>query len=237
MGNNKPQEGHFVLNRKGEVLTLVEDTYKPQVTLYFKNCHDCNYVVDSMCTKIMIESCKNTKFTFNKKIVTSVVEVYKCDDTALHVNTAIGTLQLDVCKKLHIDVSSTDHFKHLYWTAVHDLTVSFADNEELKLNTGFHKMKAVYPHLDENIDQFITRILHGKLQTEQLVRLQNGFPTTEREAREFDRRQEEAIQKLAKESGITIGRKKPAGPKLKPNDPCNCGSGFKYKKCHGRQDI
>ena len=23
-------------------------------------------------------------------------------------------------------------------------------------------------------------------------------------------------------------------PKIKPNDPCPCGSGMKYKKCHGK---
>jgi len=26
----------------------------------------------------------------------------------------------------------------------------------------------------------------------------------------------------------------PTGPKLGRNDPCFCGSGLKYKKCHGR---
>jgi preprotein translocase subunit SecA len=26
---------------------------------------------------------------------------------------------------------------------------------------------------------------------------------------------------------------KRVGPKIKPNDPCHCGSGKKYKKCHG----
>ncbi|MFN7132912.1 MAG: SEC-C metal-binding domain-containing protein, partial [Myxococcales bacterium] len=27
------------------------------------------------------------------------------------------------------------------------------------------------------------------------------------------------------------------GPKLKPNDPCHCGSGKKYKKCHGLEEA
>jgi preprotein translocase subunit SecA len=26
----------------------------------------------------------------------------------------------------------------------------------------------------------------------------------------------------------------PSGPKIGRNDPCFCGSGLKYKKCHGR---
>ena len=30
------------------------------------------------------------------------------------------------------------------------------------------------------------------------------------------------------------GTNAPGGPKLGRNDPCYCGSGLKYKKCHGR---
>ena len=33
------------------------------------------------------------------------------------------------------------------------------------------------------------------------------------------------------EGGITYKR---SGKKIMPNDPCPCGSGKKYKKCHGR---
>ncbi|MBI5548078.1 MAG: SEC-C domain-containing protein, partial [Deltaproteobacteria bacterium] len=27
------------------------------------------------------------------------------------------------------------------------------------------------------------------------------------------------------------------GPKVRPNDPCPCGSGKKYKRCHGLEDA
>lgn len=73
----------------------------------------------------------------------------------------------------------------------------------------------------------------GKLLTEQIIRLENGYPTTAREKKIYDDRQEEAIQKLAKDAGITISKKKATGPKVKPNEPCHCGSGKKFKKCHG----
>jgi uncharacterized protein YecA (UPF0149 family) len=33
------------------------------------------------------------------------------------------------------------------------------------------------------------------------------------------------------EGGVTYKR---SGKKIMPNDPCPCGSGKKYKKCHGR---
>jgi preprotein translocase subunit SecA len=34
--------------------------------------------------------------------------------------------------------------------------------------------------------------------------------------------------------GETAGRATPGTPKLGRNDPCWCGSGLKFKKCHGR---
>ena len=45
----------------------------------------------------------------------------------------------------------------------------------------------------------------------------------------FDEEQRGALYKEQKESGTV---RKPA--KIYPNDPCPCGSGKKYKKCHGR---
>ena len=45
----------------------------------------------------------------------------------------------------------------------------------------------------------------------------------------FDEEQRKELYKEQKESGTV---RKPA--KIYPNDPCPCGSGKKYKKCHGR---
>ena len=45
----------------------------------------------------------------------------------------------------------------------------------------------------------------------------------------FDEEKRAALYKEQKESGTV---RKPA--KIYPNDPCPCGSGKKYKKCHGR---
>ena len=67
---------------------------------------------------------------------------------------------------------------------------------------------------------------------ERVVRLVNGYPTTEREAKAFDDTQEEAIRKLAEQSGITI-KHKTDKPAVGRNDPCICGSVRKYKKCCG----
>jgi len=55
-----------------------------------------------------------------------------------------------------------------------------------------------------------------------IIRLDNGFPTTEREEREFQRRQEANLQKLTNEllgKNIHLGRRKDIGPKIRRNDP------------------
>ena len=72
----------------------------------------------------------------------------------------------------------------------------------------------------------------GTLRSEKVVRLENGFPSTKREDDEHGRREEEALQGLTDRMGITMKRKADTiGNKQKPNDPCQCGSGKKYKKC------
>jgi hypothetical protein len=59
-------------------------------------------------------------------------------------------------------------------------------------------MVALYGELSPTIDQFIIRWVKDELLVERVVRLDNGFPTTAREKKVYDERQEELLQKLAK---------------------------------------
>ena len=65
-------------------------------------------------------------------------------------------------------------------------------------------MAKLNPKIDAETDQFIVRLLPNKLTgkiqllNELVVRLENGFPTTEREARQFEERQEANLQALAR---------------------------------------
>lgn len=124
------------------------------------------------------------------------------------------------------------HVGQLYYVSI----------EEHSLSTGIDLIAAENKKIQPETDQFIVRLVphkvtgHLHLLNELVVRLNNGFPTTEREARLFEERQEANLQKLAKEllgADIQIGKKKDQGPKVKPNEPCKCGSGKKYKKCCG----
>jgi len=224
------------LNETGQKTTFEEDSFPPTATLYFKNCNDCEYVVDSMSTKILFEGCSNVKVTFNKKIVTGLVDIWKCNNFSFESNSKVGTLQLDICKGVTGHFKTMDLFSQCVWAGVFDLKFSFGDSDQ-KMETGFDKQQKDHAvALHEQVDQFIVRFVKEKLQCELIVRLTNGFPTTEREAREFDRRQDDNMRKLAEQAGITIAKKKSTTKKPGQNEPCHCGSGKKYKKCHFVQD-
>jgi len=231
-GNPKEQAAKYILGKRGLKETFGEGSHEPQATVYFKNCHDCDFILDAMCTKVLIEDCHNCKITLNQKIITNTLDIWKCNDSQLHVNTKIGTLQADICKKLKVDFSLKGDFTTMVWAGVYDLSLSFLDSGEI-LQTGFSQMAEKYPGLNDGIDQFIIRFLEGELVSEQIVRLANGYPTTEREAKAFDEKQEQLLKKLAQEAGITIGKKKQE--KIAPNSVCpKCESGKKYKKCCGK---
>ena len=56
--------------------------------------------------------------------------------------------------------------------------------------------------------------------------------------REFQKRKQRELEQASMagsgemQKPQTVRR---AGEKTRPNDPCHCGSGKKYKKCHGAE--
>jgi len=232
MGNAKKQDAKICIGEKGKKETLDDTTVKPQATVFFKNCEDCEYILDAMCTKVLIEGCHNTKIILKQKIVTSTVDIYKSDNFKLDVSTKVGTLQTDVCNNLDIHFQNKELFQTIVWAGVHDLTLTFRE-ENHTLKTGFKQMQELHGELNLTTDQFIVRWIKDELLSERVVRLDNGFPTTAREKKIYDDRQEEALAKLAKEAGITIGKK--GEKRILPNSVCpKCKSGLKYKKCCGK---
>jgi len=237
IGNAKEQDAKFITNKDGVTEVLTNEEVKSSATVLFKDCSNSEFVVEALTTKLLISGCNNCRFTLNGKIVTSILEIWNCESSFVTINTKVLTLQVDACKAASFQFATKEDFNSLVWAGTDDLIVSFNDNEE-RVETGFDKMKELYTTkfksmedqtLNKEIDQFVVHFVGGKLITEQVVRLKNGFPTTEREAKEFDSRQEEAVKKLAEAAGITIRPKKEA--KIARNGPCPCKSGKKYKKC------
>jgi len=233
MGNPKQQEAKYFMNEKDQKVTVEQEGIKYQSTLFFKNCQNCEYIISALCTKILIDGCSNTRIVFNGKVVTNVIEIWRCNNFHILANTKLHTMQIDMCRVLTVEFAKCDFFHSIVWAGTHDLSIKFTDAEEHNLiGTGYTQMKEIHPDLNEQTDQIHCRFIKGKLASELVVRLQNGFPSTEREAKEFDAKQEAAIKQLAKEAGINIKRKVEKKPGR--NEPCDCGSGKKYKNCHGQ---
>jgi hypothetical protein len=242
IGNPGEQNMHFIMNEKGVKSLIAKDAIPHTTTVFFKNCDGGEYTVSAKCTKVFIESCHNCTITLRGTILTHTVEIWKCNDTKLNVNTTVRTLQADLCHRLKLHYLARDFFESVVWSGVYDMLVGFEDDAETLL-TGFSHMKESYPDLNDQIDQFIIRTLKGKLTNEQIVRLANGYPTTEREAQEFDAKKEkndaaleEYVQRRLLEGGIVLGKKKKDGPKVGRNDKCPCNSGKKYKQCCEKKD-
>ncbi|XP_049849902.1 uncharacterized protein LOC126320452 [Schistocerca gregaria] len=215
---------------------------KPKELLFFKNCSDSNYTVSTVCTKVLVENCDNVTIMLNEKVMTNIVELWKCKDVTIHIDTAIYTIQLDICNNVKLLFSHKDNYHQVVWAGVDDLSIEFQKASEHNMQTGLRQMKEIYTDLNDEIDQFIIRFLDDKLTSEQVVRLSNGYPTTKREADEWDAQQakkdeaaEDRVRKmldLAPQLGIhNFGLQKSAKGKVGRNEPCPCGSSLKYKKC------
>eukprot|EP01090_Pellita_catalonica_P021353 TRINITY_DN7975_c0_g1_i1.p1 TRINITY_DN7975_c0_g1~~TRINITY_DN7975_c0_g1_i1.p1 ORF type:complete len:422 (+),score=136.42 TRINITY_DN7975_c0_g1_i1:28-1266(+) len=111
-----------------------------------------------------------------------------------------------------------------------------------KLSSGFKQKQEEYQgKLSEATDQFIVRILNENILAEELiVRLANGFPTTEREAIAFDEEQqknreamEAYVRQLVDHGSNKLGLNRLQKQKIPRNAPCPCESGRKYKVCCG----
>jgi len=239
LGNAKEQEIYSIMNQKGQTILVKDDVLKPENTIFIKGCEDCTIEIRGRSTKIMIEGCRRTKIHLHSRIITNIVEAWKCVDSLLNIQAEVKTLQLDLCRKLETQFSTRTMLPNIVWAGVYDLSIAFDDEPNTSPHlTGFDQMKPDYPDLNPIHDQFIIRMLKGEIASEQIVRLANGYPTTEREAQEFDtsteknqKNAEEYIKTRLKDSGITLGKKKPTGPKVGRNDPCPCGSKKKSKNC------
>jgi len=239
VGNAKEQIIHHIRDKKGETVHIRDADIKPESTLYVKGCEDCEINFHAKCTKVMIEGCRRCKFTLKGRILTNIAEVWKCADTNVAITAEIKTLQLDICRNLALTFETRDNLHNIVWAGVYNLSIDFKDEPQTAPHvTGYDQMKEKHADLNPIHDQFIVRNLKGDITSEMVVRLANGYPTTEREAQEFDTQKEkneknaeEFIRKKLLDSGITLGKKKAEGKKVGRNDPCTCGSGKKAKKC------
>jgi len=208
-----------------------ESEVQPDEVISFSGCKNCEYTIDARCTKIFVERCENFLLRLNGLILTHTIEIDACEKLNLLAYTKIGTLQVERSSKINLLVQDPQHFSgFMIWAGCYMLRLQV---EDAVMNCDFGLTQKLDPTINIERTQFKVWLnSQGKLSCDKIIRLENGFPTTKREDDEHERRKEEKLNDFAQRMGVTVNRKEGAvGGRIKPNEPCPCGSGQKYKKC------
>jgi len=258
VGTGRATGMHALIRLKDETRTLVQEGIDSKATIVVQNCEHCKFEVACLCTKIFMMSCADVEISIPRegKVVSATFEAYTCRQISVRTDTPLMTVQLDACTDFNIEFLHRECYRMVVWAGCENLTVSVrhatldaADAAatsvakrdpsaevaaaEWVVKTGMTEMRKEFANLRADIDQFKVHFVGDRLLNERVVRLNNGFPTTQREADDYDRRQEINMQKLADTMGITVKRK-PRDPnqvRVKRNALCPCGSGKKAKNC------
>jgi len=231
VGAGKSSKLKAFFKAKDEEREIGETDVAVDEVISFSQCKNCKYTVNARCTKIFVDHCEDLVLHLNGNVLTATVEVDACERMNLIVNTKVGTLQVERCKKMNILVPDKEHYSgFMIWAGCFMLRLQVA---EQVMSCDFGLTQKLDPTINEERTQFkVWMNSVGKLSCDKVIRLKNGFPSTKREDDEHNRREEEKLNELAKRMGITVHRKEDAiGGRVKPNEPCPCGSGQKYKKC------
>jgi hypothetical protein len=238
-GQLQQQATISLLNKKGttEVIKLEKGEdgtdLKSTPTLIIKDCNDIKVLVERRTTKILVQNCENISLTLNHKLLTNTLECWRGSNVTLNINVQLKTMQLDLLQNVEVNFLKAEDFGSLIWNSIEDTKITFADHPSFNTTTGLAERKTVLPDSTE-VDQFIVRIVEGRLLNERCVRLKNGFLSTEREAVDWEKRndlaRERYMSKFMKEAGIALNRDENKNEQA-PNSKCNCGSGKKYKVC------
>jgi len=238
--NMQNQAKILLCDRNSETETFVNESdtkttdLKQIPSVYIKNCNDCHYIFNRRIVKVLVENCTNCTIEINRSVLTRTAEIWHGTDLKLNVRTSIKTLQVDMVENMEIEFSEWSNFFSVIWNQLENCSLSFGDSKEFNTTTGFQQMLTQYPDSDLKTDQFIIRFVEGELKSERCIRLRNGHLSTEREAIDWekrnDRKRHAHQQKFMKDAGIHLLPEKNK-VKIPANAPCPCGSGRKYKKC------
>ncbi|KAF0438328.1 fog: tpr repeat [Gigaspora margarita] len=192
----------FFMNKSSHVERLDSSSISSNSTVFLSHCEDVEYVVDTACTKIMIEECKNLFLTVNDKIITSTIEIWKSKNVTLKLNTQVQTVQVDQCQNVNLQYENPQNFHSVVWNNSDQLCLKILEAGEEKhvLSTGDSFEQPTTTTTEESVTQetpgdkkpttlnpyqYIVRLIDNKLVTETLIRAEKGFPITQRELDEW----------------------------------------------------
>ncbi|CAG8458044.1 10208_t:CDS:2 [Paraglomus brasilianum] len=179
-------ERKFLVDEQAQVKHLDASAIPASSTVYLRNCENGEYFLDSVCTKVMIENCKNLTIIANDKIITSTIEVWKSSNVSFKLNTQVQTVQVDECGTIDIEYDKPSAFHSVVWTATSELKLRILENGEEKYSLITGESIPMQGETNESIEkvnpyQYIIRLINGALKSEELIRAEKGFPITQRE--------------------------------------------------------
>lgn len=212
--NEKSREVYFENDDcvKGRVIDA--EAMGNKSVLYINNNFNSSYKLAENVspTKVFVDDCKNCSVTLCCKIVTSVIEVHRCENVNLHITgQEVHTIQVDMSKNISI-VYSKDLFSpdtKIYHSSVENITVNYdwkgtgkqSDFKSQTLNDFELSKLAKESQSSNNLvgkdDQFVTAYLleNQELVTDLVLRDGSGHPTT---ARELEARKKKIKDEVAK---------------------------------------
>merc|ERR1712110_435813 len=101
-----------------------------------------------------------------------------------------GTMQVDKCKgDVKIQFPTAKALGQVVQAGVHNLAIAFEHDPHLNTSLTLPDLQEIAPGLlpEDNTTQIITRLVEGKVLSEEIIRLANDFPTTEREKAKHDK--------------------------------------------------
>lgn len=91
-----------------------------------------------------------------------------------------------MCQDVILEFAGKEEYQQAVWSNCHRLAVNFRNAPEHNTVTGLDEMRKIYPDVNDTVDQFFLRFVNGVLTPEILIRLPGGFPSTHREADQWD---------------------------------------------------
>eukprot|EP01130_Rhizamoeba_saxonica_P018929 TRINITY_DN9658_c0_g1_i1.p1 TRINITY_DN9658_c0_g1~~TRINITY_DN9658_c0_g1_i1.p1 ORF type:complete len:373 (-),score=102.34 TRINITY_DN9658_c0_g1_i1:96-1214(-) len=185
---SKDVSHELIIDRDGETTVFDRSNLGKKPVVYFKQCRGCEFTIGHRASvvKVLIEDCHDCVIRLDGSIKTNVVEIWKCTNTVVHINTDVFTLQVDLCDGLTLSFEHKKQLSSIIEAGMRNFAIEFKDSEDFNFHSGFDVLEAKYPGINDQTDQFITRWVDKEILTEEIIRLPNGYPTTEREKQIFD---------------------------------------------------
>ena len=99
---------------------------------------------------------------------------------------------------------------------------------------GYNQKDPLVEYKKESYNLFLEFIENLKIETTKMLHIIQLKEKEEEETEQMLQNMQDELEENLQDSRISTDSTNVAKPKISRNDPCPCGSGKKYKLCHGK---